>query len=121
MKHALIGLLLLAAPCFAGPRLNRILYRASQAAVVIASSLDMGSSVGKRELNPILRSPNQQFGRRGIAIKTGIVFGSLGAGELLARKKSTPAVTVANFAMAVVTARQAALNLSIPRALLSCR
>src|SRR5450432_3858839 len=90
MKFVAGLLLLLSTGAFAQDRqptkLGRILYRTGQAALVVAHSLDIGSSWGKPELNPLLQGPNRTFGGQGAAIKIGIVGLGLAAGELIVRR-----------------------------------
>jgi hypothetical protein len=108
MEKAILLALLLATPNFSQDRhsskLGKILYRSGQAALVLAHSLDVGSSWGKHELNPLLQGPDQTFGTRGAAIKFGVVGLGLVAGELIVRKhpKFEPYVGIADFAVAGV-------------------
>jgi hypothetical protein len=98
--------LLLAIPGFSQGRqpskLGKILYRSGQVALVVAHSLDIESSWGKPELNPLLQSADQRFGARGAAIKIGIVGLGLVAGELIVRKhpKMETYIGVLDFAVA---------------------
>jgi hypothetical protein len=62
-------------------------WKASVAAVVVASVVDVHSSWGKQEANPVLASGDGRFGARGVAIKSLITGGALGAQWLLLRKK----------------------------------
>jgi hypothetical protein len=57
------------------------------AALAAASALDMHSSWGKRELNPLLRGPGGRFDTRGVAIKSSIVGTACGFEWLLMRKE----------------------------------
>ena len=98
--------LLLAIPGFSQDRhptkLGRILYRSGQVALVVAQSLDIESSWGKHELNPLLQSPDQTFGARGASIKIGVVALGLVAGELIVRKhpRFEPYFGIADIAIA---------------------
>jgi hypothetical protein len=105
MKFILL-VALLAIPGFSQDRrptkVGRILYRSGQAALVLAHSLDIESSWGKHELNPLLQSSNQTFGARGASIKIGVVALGLVAGELIVHKhpKFEKYVGIADFAVA---------------------
>ena len=81
---------------------DRPLYWSSVAAVTAAQTLDMHSSWGKYEANPLLRSPDGRFGVRGVAVKSSIAVGSLGVQTLILRKwpKARKAAVVINFAAA---------------------
>lgn len=86
-------LLALAAPLAAQP-----LYRASQVAVVAASGLDVASSWGRHELNPLLGVGS--FGGRQMGIKAASVGCSMVAADRLTVGRRRKWVTVANFALA---------------------
>ena len=108
MKKVILLALLLAVPGFtqdrAPSKMGRILYRSGQVALILAHSLDVESSWGKHELNPILQSSDQTFGARGASIKLGVVAVGLIAGEFFARKhpKIEPYLGIADFAVAGV-------------------
>ena len=78
-----------------------------------ASVADAATSMGKGELNPALRSPDQRFGARGIEIKSGIVAGTLLTGWLATRKHSRAPAVVANFATAAVYGATALHNTKV--------
>jgi len=88
----------------AGKLPKRSLWKASVAAIVAATVADASSSVGRRELNPVLAGPNGQFGMRGIALKGVITGGALGMQYLFLRKGNggDKAAAIANFGMASV-------------------
>jgi len=121
MKKVILLALLLATPNFSQDRqsskLGKILYRSGQVAMVLAHSLDVGSSWGKHELNPLLQSPDQTFGARGAAIKIGVVGLGLVAGELIVRKhpKFAPYLGIADFAVAGVESAAVVNNLHYPQ------
>lgn len=51
-----------------------------------AAAADAHSSWGRMELNPVLRSSNGRFGLQGIAIKSLVTGGSIGAQYILLRR-----------------------------------
>jgi len=57
------------------------------AALAAASALDMHSSWGKREFNPLLRGLGGRFDTRGVAIKSSLVGTACGFEWLLLRKE----------------------------------
>jgi hypothetical protein len=61
------------------------LWRASVAALAVANALDVHSSWGKHELNPVLAGPTGNFGRGGALIKLGFQGGLLGLEYLISR------------------------------------
>lgn len=61
-------------------------WKASVVALAGATAADAASSVGRIELNPVLRSADGRFGARGIAIKAAISGGAVFAQWLLLRK-----------------------------------
>ncbi|MEP7363052.1 MAG: hypothetical protein ABI972_07345 [Acidobacteriota bacterium] len=84
-------------------RPNR-LWKTSLAVMAAASALDLVSSLGRRELNPLLRGGDGRFGARGFAFKSGLTGGALITQMLLMRNNphAAPYATVANFGMAGV-------------------
>ena len=124
MKKVILLALLLAIPGFSQDRhpskLGKILYRSGQAALILAHSLDIETSWGKHELNPLLQSPDQTFGARGAAIKIGIVGLGLVAGELIVRKhpKMQPYVGIADFDAAALESSVVVNNLQFSKAVL---
>ena len=91
---------------------DRPLYWSSVATVTAAQTLDAHSSWGKYEANPLLRSPDGRFGVRGVAVKSGIVAGSLTVQVLLLRKwpKARKVATITNFVLSGVMVGIAARN-----------
>ena len=81
------------------------LWRMSAAVLGAVTIADMQSSIGRREGNALLQSPNGRFSSRGIALKGLIVGGALGAQWLLIRKNPKAAGYAAgiNFAAASLT------------------
>lgn len=61
------------------------IWKKSAIFLVTSSSIDIGSSLGKRELNPILAGHNGRFGSRGVTIKLGLLAGNLTAQHLILR------------------------------------
>jgi hypothetical protein len=85
-----------------GTHTRRSLWKASLALLVASSAADMQSSLGRRELNPLLANAQGRFGARGIAVKALITGGALGLQWLMMR--NNPAAdryaAIANFGMA---------------------
>lgn len=129
---ALLVVCLLVAPMMAGENQNpeptrhsgararvwSVLLRTGQAAVVVAASMDIASSVGKFERNPLMRAADGRFSpARGTIVKLGTMGGLLAAAELLGRRcpAARPYVALALWGSAGITARTAVRNLGIPR------
>jgi len=87
----------------------------SLAPVLASQALDVSSSYGMRELNPILSGSSGRFGMQSTAIKLGVTGALLGAEYLLVRAHpgSARVVTKLNWAAAVVTFGVAAHNYAI--------
>ncbi len=81
MRQLLVVLLVAAMPGWAlSPKAKR---RLTFAAAVAAQFLDVHSSVGRREANPLLRGPDGRFHLgRGVGLKLGVLAGMLAAQEL---------------------------------------
>jgi hypothetical protein len=81
MRRLLLVLLVVALPSLGmSPKTKRHL---TFAAVTVAQMLDVHSSLGRREGNPLLRGPNGRFDAgRGLGVKLGILSGMLAAQEL---------------------------------------
>ena len=97
---------------------NRASYRAwkiSLAPVVAGQALDVGSSYGMRELNPMLAGPDGRFGAQGAGIKLGATAGLLGAEYLIVRKypRSARVFSKINWSVSIVTTGFAAHNFAI--------
>lgn len=105
----IVILLALSLPLSAAPRW---LYRVSQVAAVSGHTLDAASSWGYQEGNPLMRSRDGRFGRRGLALGLGIRGAWLVGGELIARRrpKLRGFVAVANFGQAGISSVSAARN-----------
>ncbi|MBK7928347.1 MAG: hypothetical protein IPJ98_12890 [Bryobacterales bacterium] len=88
------------------------LWKASLAALAIATAADLATSLGKRELNPALRSADGRFGARGVAIKSLVTGSSLAGQWFLVRRspQAAPYAAVANFGMAGVFSAAALHN-----------
>jgi hypothetical protein len=96
-----------------GPR--RLLWKVSLVAFVAAQIMDIDSSWGYRESNPLLRSSSGTFGGRAVGIKAAMT-GAATFVEWKAVHKScasTALYVVANFAGAAVTAGIAGRNYAV--------
>ena len=94
------------------------LWLASTIALVGSHVFDSATSMGRPETNPLLaRGPQAQFSLGSVAIKGGIVGGSLLAQRLVLRhhpgSKVTRAATIANFATAGVLSGTGVHNLKL--------
>lgn len=81
MRRLLPVLLVAALPSLGmSPKTKR---RLTFVAVAVAQMLDLHSSLGRQEGNPLLRGPNGRFAAgRGVGVKLGILSGLLAAQEL---------------------------------------
>ena len=84
---------------------GRRLWKISAAILGVATIADMQSSVGRRELNPMLRGADGRFSTRGVSIKAAIVGGALAGQHLMLRKHPEACgwAAGANFAGATAT------------------
>jgi hypothetical protein len=94
------------------------LWYGSLAALLAGSTFDLASSVGKRELNPLIASgPNQQFNLgKGIAIKGAIIGGALMIHKLTRAANSKQAdrlTSIGNFAAGAAFAAAGVHNMGI--------
>jgi formate hydrogenlyase subunit 3/multisubunit Na+/H+ antiporter MnhD subunit len=91
---------------------RQTLWKASLAAVVAASALDVHSSWGKQEGNPLLANHAGQFGTRAVALKGVITASALGMQWYMLRHKpeARSAATITNFAVAGAYGAVAAHN-----------
>ncbi len=91
-------------------------WRISQALLIGANTADIASSWGKYEANPLLRT-GQRFGYGAMAIKLGVLAGSLTAQHFVVRKspRQVPFLTSANLAGTAVLSVVAARNMRVPR------
>ncbi|MBM3814598.1 MAG: hypothetical protein FJW20_23475 [Acidimicrobiia bacterium] len=87
-------------------------WKASLLTLAASGAADVHSSLGRRELNPMLRSADGRFGLRGIAIKSLITGGAIGIQYLLVRKapQSSKYAAIANFGMSAMFTRVAVHN-----------
>jgi hypothetical protein len=76
---------------------HRKLAKLSRIAIVVAASADIGTSWGKQEANPLLRSHNGSFGARGTTIKLGMLAAWLVASRKIQKE---PVAVWGNFATA---------------------
>ena len=101
-------------PAYKAPTRKQRLWKVSLAVLGAATVVDIQSSMGRRELNPLLNSSSGRFSMQGVAIKSAIVGGAIGIQYLLLRRNPTPAAYTAaaatNFAIAGVTGSIAARN-----------
>ena len=95
------------------PRPSKLRWWLSVAALSAAAALDVHSSWGRRELNPMLQSPNGRFNARGLAVKSSILGTSCGLQWLLLERRpgAVNTLTTANLGLASWTAGVAAHNL----------
>jgi hypothetical protein len=80
---------------------DRFIWKASMFSLTAANALDLHSSWGKHELNPMLADRTQTFGTHGTLIKMGLQGGLMGIEYLLTRGHPTRKVyrvlSVVNF------------------------
>jgi hypothetical protein len=98
---------------------GRKLWWISIAAVAAATLLDVESSVGKYEQNPVFRSGDGTFNaRRALAIKAGALGAATAAQYLIFRheRRMPTAITVANFGAAGALGGIAVRNWGVPKA-----
>lgn len=89
----------------------------SAAALMASVAADTASSMGRTEMNPLLRGPMGQFNGRSAALKFSIAGALLGSQYLFLRKHPDQAAWAAtgNFAGAGMTAGVAARNFGVPK------
>jgi len=87
----------------------------SLAPLVASQALDIDSSYGMRELNPLLAGPRDQFGVQSALLKVGATAGLMGIEYLIVKVHPASAriFTKVNWAAAAVTTGFAAHNFSI--------
>ena len=98
---------------------SKRLWWASVALVVVASVLDVASSRGGIETNPLLRGPNGNFNTgRAVMLKTISMGGMVATEALLLRRspQSARSAAMANFVTAGTVSGLAIRNLTIPKA-----
>lgn len=122
---ALVFVVLLGGPVAAAERHERHrrwskVWFVSTLALSAATFLDLGTSVGRYEANPLLRGPGGRFSMsRGIALKSSLT-GALIATEVLIQRFSPEArsekpAAIVNFAGAAALGAIAARNRSVPK------
>lgn len=91
-------------PAKAESRKKKI-WKVSVAVLSAVTIADIHSSYGRRELNPLLQSPDGRFSHRGISIKMALVGAVAGTQWLLIRKHPEGAgwAAGANFGASAVT------------------
>ena len=84
---------------------GRKLWKISAAILGAVTIADVQSSMGRRELNPMLRNADGRFATRGVSIKAIIVGGALVGQYLMLRKQPEASswAAGANFAAAAAT------------------
>jgi hypothetical protein len=87
-------------------------WKISLAPVIASQTLDVASSFGRRELNPLLAGPDGRFGARGAGIKLGAVAGILGVEYLIVRHHPGAARVLShiNFSVSIATSGFAVHN-----------
>jgi hypothetical protein len=95
----------------------QVSYAASVAALVAANALDIHSSYGKYEVNPLVAGSGGRFTGRSIAVKSGIVAGTLVVQWLIVRKHPEWKAKLAwlNLGTAGVYSGIALRNYGVPR------
>ena len=90
-------------------------WKMSLTPVFASQALDVASSYGMRELNPLLTSSDQRFGAKGAGIKLGATAAILGIEYLIVRKHTRAAsiFTKINWSVSIMTAGFAAHNYAI--------
>ena len=89
--------------------------KSALAPVFASQALDVTSSYGMRELNPMLASSDGRFGAKGAGIKLGATAGLLGVEYLIVRKypRAARVFTKINWSVSIVTTGFAAHNFAI--------
>ena len=87
----------------------------SLAPFVASQGLDMASSYGMRELNPLLAGPQQQFGSKAVLVKAGVTAAFVGVEYLIvkAHPGAAKAFNKINWSGAALTTGFAAHNWAI--------
>jgi hypothetical protein len=90
-------------------------WKISLAPLVVSQALDVSSSYGMRELNPLLASANGGFEMKGAAIKLGVTGAVVGVEYLIVRKypRSARVISRLNWTSGIVTAGFAVHNYAI--------
>ena len=102
LSPELVGRLRSEAPPLSDIHKPNRLWKTSIAVMAAASAIDLLSSLGKRELNPLLRGSDGRFGARGIVLKSALTGGALVSQVLMVRKnpRAAPYAVVANIGVA---------------------
>jgi hypothetical protein len=90
-------------------------WKRSVVPLVISQSLDVASSYGMRELNPMLAGPDGRFGAKALTIKAGTTAAIVGVEYLIAKKWPGAASLLSklNWASSALTGAFAVHNYSI--------
>ena len=90
-------------------------WKFSLAPVFASQALDVASSYGLREMNPLLAGSDARFGAKGAGIKLGATAGLLGVEYLIVRKypRSARVFTKVNWSVSIVTTGFAAHNFAL--------
>jgi len=90
-------------------------WKVSLAPLVASQALDITSSYGMRELNPLLAGPQGEFGARSAMLKVGVTAGLIGVEYLIVRAHPGAArmFTKLNWGAAALTTGFAVHNFSI--------
>jgi hypothetical protein len=90
-------------------------WKVSLAPLIASQVLDVTSSYGMRELNPLLASPNGGFEMKGAVIKLGVTGVAVGAEYLIVRKypRSARIISKLNWTSGIVTTGFAIHNYAI--------
>ncbi|MFN7932696.1 MAG: hypothetical protein U0R19_05175 [Bryobacteraceae bacterium] len=99
-------------------RKRSVWWKVSAVALAAATSVDAHSSWGRVEANPVLAGPNGRFGSQGVALKTLITGGVLGAQYMMMKNhpKAERYGTWTNFVLAGALGSAAAYNYNLHRA-----
>lgn len=83
--------------------------------LVATQSLDIASSYGMREVNPLLAGPDGQFGSKAVAIKVGTTAAIIGVEYLIVKKwpSSGKILSKVNWGTSALTGAIAAHNFAI--------
>jgi hypothetical protein len=98
---------------------GRTLWRASLTTLAVANAVDIHSSWGKYELNPVLAGPSHRFGLDGALLKVALQGGLMGAEYMLTRGRSSTklyrVLSFINFSAAASIGATAIHNYNMPR------
>jgi hypothetical protein len=101
------------------PVAGKALWRASLTSLAVTNAIDIHSSWGKYELNPLLAGPARRFGRDGALLKIAFQGGLMGAEYLLTRGHPSGrlyrALSFINFGAAAGIGATAIHNYGMPR------